>query len=68
MGTIRKTVEVSELLHGDTIEVYGELETVDRKYLKYCSFMGHTYKSDPHRNGIVRITFVVPTNNGYRYG
>ena len=64
---IRKIIHLSELKWANTVEIAGELETVDLKYLRYCSFMGWTYQGKPYRKGITKIIFKVPTLNGFRY-
>ena len=63
---IRKTVPVADLQNGDTVEISGKLETVSRSHLKR-GFHGHTYKGDPDKNGIVKVTFKVLSANGFRY-
>jgi len=63
---IRKTVTVADLHHGNTVEINGSLETVSRSHLN-LGFHGLAYKGDPHRNGIVKVTFKVQIANGYRY-
>lgn len=63
---IKKTVPVSTLKAGDTVEIDGKLETVSRHHLKK-GFTGDTYKGSPYRNGITKIVFKVPVANGYRY-
>lgn len=55
---IRKTVSVADLKNGDTVEIDGKMETVSRNHLKR-GFAGHTYKGDPHKKGITKITFKV---------
>lgn len=66
MSRIVDLVEVRDLRHGDTVEINGSLETVSAKNIKRGSFMGWTYKGDPHRHGIKRVRFVVPTAGGFR--
>ena len=63
---IRKTVTVADLQHGNTVEINGNFETVSRSHLKR-GFHGHSYKGDPHRHGIVKVTFKVQIANGFRY-
>lgn len=62
---IRENVKVSDLKNGDTVEVNGKLETVNYHHLKNGP-IGATCKGDPHRLGICKVTFKVPTAFGYR--
>ena len=64
---IRKLIQVSDLKQGYMVEIDGKLETVGMKWVKYCSFMGWTYKGSPFRKGITRIIFKVPIKGGFRY-
>jgi len=64
---IKNIVKLDALKTGDTVIINNTLETVDSNYLKRCPFMGVTYKGQPYRNGIIRVTFKVPTKNGFRY-
>ena len=63
----RETVLVTDLKHGDTVEVDGGLETVSKTHLKHCNFIGNTYKGNTFRNGITKIIFIVQTSDGVRY-
>tara|TARA_X000001382_G_scaffold121768_1_gene104293 strand:- start:137 stop:349 length:213 start_codon:yes stop_codon:yes gene_type:complete len=63
---IKKAVPVADLKNGDTVEINGKLETVSRSHLKR-GFTGRTYKGDPHKNGILKVTFKVQVSNGFRY-
>ena len=49
-------VHISEISHGDCIEVNGKLMTIDRKYIKRCDFMGTTIMGDNYRWGTTLIT------------
>ena len=62
----RTTVDIDTLKTGDTVEINGQLETVNVNYLKRCPLTGTTYKGVPYRKGIVKVNFIVPTKDGYR--
>lgn len=62
---IREVVDVADLTVGDTVEVNGKMETVNRNHLT-IGFTGNCYKGDPFHNGITKVTFKVPTAYGYR--
>lgn len=67
MSIIKTTIPVSSLKQGDTVEINGNEETVIPSYLKYCSFMGWTYKGSPFPSGITKINYKVPIKGGFRY-
>jgi hypothetical protein len=64
---IKTTVKVSELKHGDTVEIDGNLKTVSRDHLKKDELFGYTFQGDPHRDGITKVVFKVPTAFGFRF-
>lgn len=64
---IRKTVKVSELKHGDTVEIDGNLKTVSREHIKHNELFGYTFQGDPYLLGITKVTFKVPTAFGFRF-
>jgi len=67
MACIKKTVKVSDIRNGDTVEVGGKLETVSRANIKHNEF-GYTYKGDPFLSGITKVVFKVPiAGGGFRY-
>ena len=68
MAFINQVVKVSELRHGDTVEVGGKLETVSRTHIKHNELFGYTYKGDPFLSGITKVVFKVPiAGGGFRY-
>ena len=68
MALIKKIVKVSDLMHGDTVEVENKLETVSRAHIKHNELFGYTYKGDPFLSGITKVVFKVPIANGrFRY-
>lgn len=68
MSQIKSVVKISELRHGDTVEVGNNLETVDKKNIKHCTLFGHTYKGSPFFHGITKVVFRVPIVGGmFRY-
>jgi len=68
MAFIKKTVKVSDLRNGDTVEVFGRLETVSRTHIKHNPLFGYTYKGTPFLNGITKVVFKVPVaGGGFRY-
>ena len=64
---IRKTVAVSDLRQGDTVEINGCTHTVTANRIKSDPFFGVTYEGAAYPQGITKITFVVPTAFGVRY-
>jgi len=66
-NTIKRKIHISELKSGMTIEINGNFETVSKKFLKFCPFMGYSYKGDSSTKYLNRIMFKVPVKDGYRY-
>lgn len=66
-NVIRTSVKLSDLKHGDTVEIDGQLKTVDKKYLKHDSLFGWSFEGAPYPTGITKIVFKVPTAFGFRY-
>jgi hypothetical protein len=64
---IKIVTHLADLRYCNTVEINGNIETVDQKYLKFCPFMGWTYKGQQYREGITKVIFKVPTIDGYRY-
>lgn len=68
MDFIKKTVKVSDLRNGDTVEVGNRLETVSRAHIKHNELFGYTYKGDQFLSGITKVVFKVPiAGGGFRY-
>jgi len=64
---IRTTVKISDLKHGDTVEIDGQLKTVNKKYLKHNPLFGWSFEGAPFPRGITKVVFKVPTAFGFRY-
>jgi len=56
---------IQEIKQGDTVEYKGEFITVGEKDIKYCNFMGYSFKGDASSKYITKINFIVPTNKGF---
>lgn len=63
---IRTTINKSELQVGMTVELNGELITVGKRDLSYCSFMGYSFRGSVYPKTITRVQFKVPTGNFVR--
>lgn len=63
MSNIIKTkIAVSDLQTGMTIEVGGNLKTVDSRKVK----PNYMYDGQRYKDGVTRVQFVVPTAHGVR--
>ena len=62
MKNIVKTkVNLSTIKVGDTVEYKGEILTVGKNCIRYCSFMGYSFRGDASSKTITLIQFKVPT-------
>lgn len=61
---IRTTISKSNLEVGMTVELYGELLTVGKEDLSYCSFMGHSFRGSVYPKTVTRVQFTCQTPNG----
>jgi hypothetical protein len=57
-NVIREVVKLANLNVGDTVEVNGIFQTVNKGHVKYDPFMGYTYKGATYKRGITKITFI----------
>ena len=69
---VREVVHVSQVAGGDTIEIDGVLRTVCQKDIHtggFCgtSIFGMTYFPNTGYQKVVKVKFIVPTNNGVVY-
>lgn len=56
-----ENVHISQILPGDTVQHNNKITTVNKEYIKYCSFMGKSIFGDNYRLGtklVKRIIFV----------
>lgn len=61
---VRTEISLSHLRQGDTVEYKGEIITVSKNDIRYCNFMGYSFRGDASKKTITRIQFAVPTANG----
>lgn len=67
MDNIIKTdIRIADIKQGMTIEQNDKFYTVSKKDVKYCEFLGFSFKGDSSKKVLKRIQFKVPTLTGYR--
>lgn len=67
MDNIIKTyIRIADIKQGMTIEQNDKFYTVSKHDIKYCEFLGHSFKGDSSKKVLKRVQFKVPILNGYR--
>ncbi len=64
MNLIKTEIHLSQLKQGDTVEYNSEILTVSKKDIRYCGFMGYSFRGNASKKTITKIQFAVPTNKG----
>jgi len=67
MDNIIKTdIRIADIKQGMIIEQNDNFYTVSKNDVKYCEFLGYSFKGDSSKKVLKRIQFKVPTLTGYR--
>lgn len=67
MNNIIKTdIRITDIKQGMIIEHNNEFYTVCKNDVKYCEFLGYSFKGNSSKKVLKRIQFKVPILNGYR--
>ena len=67
MNNIIKTdIRIADIKKGMIIEQNDKFYTVSKNDVKYCEFLGYSFRGDSSKKILKRIQFKVPTSNGYR--
>ena len=62
MGNLVRTkVCLSEIKIGMTIEYNMQLHTIGKNCIKFCEFMGYSFRGDASKKTITKVEFLVPT-------
>ena len=67
---IHSQVPICQIKAGDTVIHEGHLTTVGKNHIGYDNFMRHTLFGSSFKLGkelITKVTFKVPTKDGFRY-
>ena len=60
----KKTIHLSCLQQGMTVEYNNQLLTVSKNDVKSDSFFGWSFRGDASKQTITMVQFIVPTNSG----
>ena len=67
MSNIIKTdIRIADIKQGMTIEQNDKFYTVSKNDVKYCKFLGYSFRGDSSKKVLKRIQFKVPTLTGFR--
>ena len=62
---VRSQIHIADLRTGMTVEVNGELITVNVKdHVSRCNWMGRSFQGDASKTHITQVQFAVPTAFG----
>ena len=63
---IKTDIRIADIKQGMTIEQNGNFYTASKYDVKYCNFLGYSFRGDSSKKVLKRVQFKVPVLNGYR--
>lgn len=67
MGNIIKTdIRITDIKQGMIIEHNNAFHTANKKDVKYCQFLGYSFRGDSSKKILKRIQFKAPILGGFR--